>query len=469
MEAFDMTELVDTIVSRLDKEEQQKLTKCDIDILKKFDEHNKRNHNRPTTRDCQIRIMSAFARDIGKTFKQMTKKDVEGYFDRLTVKPYTIEHRRLVIVKFFKWLYDEDKPPKVVSGLKPNKEAYDKIINPSDLWHDEEVKQLVEACDNSRDKAFIMTLYDSGVRAGEILSMNVEDVHFEGDLCKIFVRESKTKKRGVPVLFCIPYLTNWLNNHPFKNKLNHPLWISFSARTYGQRLADSSTFDMMKTVKKRAGIEKKINHHIMRHSRISHCRKAGMKDHFVRYRHGYAPGSRVIERYTWFEEKDVDNDYREAMGYKPLEPLRQDPEILKPIKCLCGAENPCDAKFCHKCRLPLRYEEVEHSLGLLEMFGSNFAKTIELDKAFSEYKSVKAHTPLLQQFQQCFDGNTVLETEKIRQYFKGQLTNDQVLELLGVLMSYEILDIVADKVFLTDKEKLNELIEEHQNMLKVNS
>ena len=68
-----------------------------------------------------------------------------------------------------------------------------------------------------------------------------------------------------------------------------------------------------------------------------------------------------------------------------------------------------------------------------------------------------------------FDGNTVLETEKIRQHFKGQLTDDQVLELLGVLMGYEILDIVGDKVFLTDKGKLNELIKEHQNMLKVNS
>ena len=68
-----------------------------------------------------------------------------------------------------------------------------------------------------------------------------------------------------------------------------------------------------------------------------------------------------------------------------------------------------------------------------------------------------------------FDGNTVLETEKIRQHFKGQLTDDQVLELLGVLMVYEIVDIVGDKVFLTDEGKLNELIEEHQNMLKVNS
>jgi len=79
-------------------------------------------------------------------------------------------------------------------------------------------------------------------------------------------------------------------------------------------------------MKKRAGIKKKINHHIMRHSRISIERRSGMKDVFVRKRHGLAPGSNVLERYTWVEEQDTYNDYRESMGYKPLKPVREDPE-----------------------------------------------------------------------------------------------------------------------------------------------
>jgi len=466
-----MTELVDTIVSHLDKEEQQKLTKWNIETLNKFDEYNKRIHVKPITRDCQTRILSAFVRDVGKTFSKMTKEDVEGYFDRLTVKPYTIEHRRLVIVKFFKWLYKKDEP-KVVSGLEPIRNCYDKTIDVSDLWTDEDIKQLVQACDNSRDKAFIMTLYDSGARIGELRAMNIEDVHFEGDMCFIFLPDSKTKKRRVGLLFAVPYLKTWLDFHPYKTEKGHPLWISFSDASYGKRLAGNSTFDILNSMKKRAGIKKKINHHIMRHSRISIERRSGMKDVFVRKRHGLAPGSNVLERYTWVEEQDTYNDYRESMGYKPLKPVREDPEILKPVKCLCGAENPCDAKFCHKCRLPLKLEEVEHTMNLIEMFRSNFAMhpKVRLDSVYAQYNHLKQEVSLLEHFLTCFDGGTIVQTVTVRKYFKDKvkLTDDQVIELLGILVGDGLIDIVGEKIFLLDRKKFAERIDSQKQFVKSN-
>lgn len=464
-----MTELVDTIVSRLDKEELQKLTKWNVDILKKFDEYNKRIHVKPITRDCQARILSAFARDVSKTFNKMTKEDVEGYFDKLTVKPYTIEHRRLVIVKFFKWLYKKDEP-KVVSGLEPIKNCYDKTIDVSDLWTDEDIKQLVQACDNSRDKAFIMTLYDSGARIGELRAMNIGDVHFEGDMCFIFLPDSKTKKRRVGLLFAVPYLKTWLDFHPYKTEKGHPLWISFSDASHGKRLAGNSTFDILNSVKKRAGIKKKINHHIMRHSRISIERRSGMKDVFIRKRHGLADGSIVLERYTWVTEKDTYNDYRESMGYEPLEPIKENPEILKPIKCLCGAENSCDAKFCFQCRLPLKLEEVEHTMNLLEMFRSKFATEINLDSIFSQYKHLKQEVSLLEQFLNCYNGEDVVPTEAVRKYFKKNvnLTDDQILELIGILVGDGLIDIVGNKIFLLNRRKFEEKISAQKQFIKSN-
>jgi len=370
-----MEEVLPKLLKYRDEAFLKKLGKRNINYLQKYErEHLKYS---PYTRDVRLRCLMNMAIEIGKTFKQMTKKDIEHYFYRLStdqkikVKPYTQETKRAIIVIFFKWLYgvdDKYRKPDVVKGLKHDPKAYDKNIDPSDLLTDKEVKQIVEVCDNPRDKALIMGLYDAGCRISELLSSNIEHVIFEGDSCFIYLPQSKTKPRRVGLLFAVPHIKNWLENHPFRNNKKAPLFISFT----GKRLGSDSTLYILKKLAKRAGINKKINNHHFRHVSISNDRARGLKDHFIRQRHGLKKGSNILERYSWFDDKEAYDAYREVNGLTPINPKRQKPEIFKSIKCICGSENPYDAKFCFKCRLPLNYEVVERDITILEMFRSRF-------------------------------------------------------------------------------------------------
>jgi integrase len=405
---------------------------------------------------------------MGKTFRQMTKQDVTNYFDNLTVKPYTIEHRRIVITKFFKWLYDNENPD-VVKDLEPNLNAYDKTIDPKSLWTDEEIKQLVKVCTHPRDKAMIMTLYDTGARIGELLSMNICDADFQGDTCSIFLRNSKTQRRRVGVLFSAPYLQEWIDCHPMKNNPDAPLWISLSHNTTrrGNRLKDNSAFDILKSAQKRSSVDKHLNPHLLRHSCISKCRKAGMPDSLIRRRVGLSPGSIVLERYTHISDDEVENSYRKSMGYKPKKPVVEDPEILKPKTCLrCSASNPVDAKFCHKCHISLDYESVERDLNILEMFKTRFAKGMNLDKMLNQYQQFKAETSDMQQLLDCFNGNDRVQIREVRKRLR--LKDDEALGLLEYLATAELIHFDNDMIYLEDKQKFKQFLTMQRRYLEVN-
>jgi len=186
-----MTKLINQMLKRMSDEKRNKLNHWNIETLKRFDKSNRRKGLRRSTRDNQLKILFNFSIVVGKTFKQMTRSDINGYFDNLDLSPYTVDQHRIIVSKFFKWYCEKDKPA-VITDLHPNKNAYDKTIDPSALWSDLDIKQFVKGCTHPRDKALFMVLYDAGCRIGELLSMNVCDVEFQGDTCSVFLRNSKT-------------------------------------------------------------------------------------------------------------------------------------------------------------------------------------------------------------------------------------------------------------------------------------
>jgi len=52
-------------------------------------------------------------------------------------------------------------------------------LSPSDLITEEEFQKMLNACTNSRDRALLSLLYETGARIGEIGSMRIKDVSFD--------------------------------------------------------------------------------------------------------------------------------------------------------------------------------------------------------------------------------------------------------------------------------------------------
>ncbi len=88
---------------------------------------------------------------------------------------------KIVLKKFYQWLRgcneEEHEYPEEVRWIKTR--AKIRRLLPQALLTSEEVKELVKAAENPRNKAFIRTHYESGCRIGETLLLRIANVSLD--------------------------------------------------------------------------------------------------------------------------------------------------------------------------------------------------------------------------------------------------------------------------------------------------
>ncbi len=113
---------------------------------------------------------------LSKDFDLATKQDIENLMAAMEISHYAENTKhgfRISVRKFYKWLRGTEDLPVEVKWIKV-KTPKDRIKLPEDLLTEEDVMKLIDAAGNYRNKAFIATLYESGCRIGEMLSMQIK-------------------------------------------------------------------------------------------------------------------------------------------------------------------------------------------------------------------------------------------------------------------------------------------------------
>ena len=118
------------------------------------------------------------ARVTDKPFESLGRRDVERLVSWINASDYSENTKRdykIVLKKFYQWLRgcneEEHEYPEEVKWIKTRLKR--RRLLPQALLTPEEVKRLVNAAENPRDKAFILTHYESGCRIGETLSLRI--------------------------------------------------------------------------------------------------------------------------------------------------------------------------------------------------------------------------------------------------------------------------------------------------------
>lgn len=103
----------------------------------------------------------------------------------------TIDNIRRNISSFFSWLEEEDyilkSPMKRIHKIK-TKTVVKSVIS------DESIERLRDNCASKRDKAIIDLLYSTGIRVGELVNLNINDIDFEGRECVVYGKGNKERK-----------------------------------------------------------------------------------------------------------------------------------------------------------------------------------------------------------------------------------------------------------------------------------
>jgi site-specific recombinase XerD len=300
--------------------------------------------------------LKVLAELLGKDFDEADRQDIERVVARIQssdYSPWTKMDYKVALKRFYKWLKGEDRSyPPEVSWIKTTLRERDRLL-PSELPTEEEIRRLVEACDNPRDRAFIMTLYETGGRIGEVGSMRIKDVELMKDYAAVRL-VGKTGSRRVPVVAAVPYLQLWIEHHPDKNNPNAPLWTKFSD---GRPMTYPALAKVLKVAARRSGLKKGITPHKLRHARAtflaSKLTEAQMNAVF-----GWKQGSDMPSTYVHLSGRDVDDAILGIYGLRK----REEPEKLgrlSPRECpRCHQKNPATNKFCSQCGMALDMEAV---------------------------------------------------------------------------------------------------------------
>jgi len=288
---------------------------------------------------------------LGKSFDEAERRDIEEVvykIERSDYSPYTKHDYKVVLKRFYRWLRRSEDYPEEVKWIRTTLKVKDELL-PEDLLSEEEVMKLVEACTNPRDKAFIITLYESGARIGELGTMSISDVVFEESYARLMLK-GKTGARRVIVVASLPYLQTWLQNHPMKNSPNAPLWVNLGTVNRFEAMSYPALAKILKTAADKAGLKKKVHPHKLRHSRATFLAKK-LTEAQMNQLFGWRQGSKMPSTYVHLSGRDVDDAILGVYGLKKTE---EEKSKLTPRICpRCNATNAYDAKFCMKCGLAL--------------------------------------------------------------------------------------------------------------------
>lgn len=137
------------------------------------------------------RLLSSVETPVRRMTTEEIRRYLADYQERGGCGKVTVDNIRRNISSFFSWLEEEDHI------LKSPMRRIHKIRVPQqvkDVIGDEAIERLRDSCACSRDLAIIDMLYSTGMRVGELVNLNVDDVDFEARECVVFGKGDKQRR-----------------------------------------------------------------------------------------------------------------------------------------------------------------------------------------------------------------------------------------------------------------------------------
>ena len=125
--------------------------------------------------------------NIKKRVDNITTDDLRNYLNDFRKKrnssKITIDNLRRIFSSFFSWLEDEDyilkNPVRRIHRVKTGRVV-------KDVLTDESMEILRDSCEEIRDLAMVELLSSTGIRVGELVNLNIDDINFYERECVVF-------------------------------------------------------------------------------------------------------------------------------------------------------------------------------------------------------------------------------------------------------------------------------------------
>jgi integrase/recombinase XerD len=268
----------------------------------------------------RVKKYCAFLETRGKNPLTVGRDDMKAFLGQLNdkgLKYGTIKRIYTCVSAFYEFLVEEGLfeynpiPPFRKYYLRRYKNHNDSESRK--LISVEDASRLVNSILDSRDKCILVLLFKTGMRVGELTSLDVGDV----DLDKGEVMLKQKKKRSNRVLYLddevITVLQRWLEAR--KNQKGAKYQALLFSKV-GTRIKKRSIEDLIEKHAERIGLhnphtsrlEDRFTPHCCRHWFTTHMIRSGMPRDFVKELRGDTRGE-AIDIYNHIDKKELKESY----------------------------------------------------------------------------------------------------------------------------------------------------------------
>ena len=162
----------------------------------------------------------------------------------------------------------------------------------------EEIALIIKTIDNLKHKMIISILYSGGLRRSEILYLKISDIHSDRGLLRINGAKGKKDRFTLLSQALLEPLREYYRQY-------HPKIYLFEGQKGGQYSAESIS-KILKNSAKKAGINRVVTPHMLRHSFATHLLEQGTDLRYIQELLGHS-SSKTTEIYTHVAVKNFKN------------------------------------------------------------------------------------------------------------------------------------------------------------------
>lgn len=222
-------------------------------------EMKRRNFGHHTTEIYSSCLKKFFGQSIKDHPKNINETDIREFLGRFT-EPNTQRSYHSAIKKFYEICLGQHNKFKYIPYARKNKKL-------PIVLSQEEVQRMFTACENLKHKVILALLYSCGLRVSELINLKWQNIDRSRMIINIIQAKGCKDRQVMLSEQLIPLLEKYYKEYKSKEYvLNGQTELQYSARSVGE---------VMKQLALKAGINKRVYTHLMRHNCFTHMVENG--------------------------------------------------------------------------------------------------------------------------------------------------------------------------------------------------